>query len=193
MQRIDPDLERALRQSRPLDRLPTLERDALMLAMKRVQLPEGEALFTQGQPGKAMYVVVDGVLSVYLDDNGEQSKFGNVPRGEFVGEMSILDPAPHSMTAIAATDCVLYKLESLDLAVLWEEHPAASVALVDAICFILSQRLRRTTKRLDTMIAASSRTASGRFVAPPQKKKRSLVQTWKRLLKRRKPGARTTK
>jgi CRP-like cAMP-binding protein len=63
-------------------------------------LPAGVDLVKEGEPGDALFVILDGEAIVY-QGGAEVSRSG--PGGYF-GEMAILDGAPRSATVVAATD-----------------------------------------------------------------------------------------
>lgn len=76
--------------------------DVLMSVDDRPRrVPEGEVLFSQGDPADAMYLVRSGVLRVWRD--GERIE--TLGPGSVVGEMGLVDRAPRSATAIAGPDC----------------------------------------------------------------------------------------
>lgn len=109
------ELERVLRQSRAIDQLTTGDRDELMRHMTEVIVPAGTTVFRQGEAGDTLLLVVDGVLTVYFDSEKTRTKLRDVRRGEFLGEMSVLDPAPRSATIITDTNCTLYSLQLAQL------------------------------------------------------------------------------
>ncbi len=188
------DLDNVLRQSRAIDRLAQTDRDRLIGVMRRVTYPAGTYVFTQGTAGNFMAVVVDGVLRVQFHSDGVDTDFSTVRRGEFVGEMAVLDPAPRSASILAETDAVVYQLDALDLEVLAEACPAASVALIDAVCFNLTQRLRKLTRQLDRLATMDQGRHTGQRRTtrqptapdaapklPPRRKSRPISKMWKKL------------
>jgi len=146
------DLEQALRSNRAISRLFEEDRGALVDHMAPRFLDAGDLLFRQGDEGHELYVLVDGLLRVECtDESGHNTRLRDVHRGEFVGEMSVLDPAPRSATLTAETDCELWCLRALDLAALQRVCPAAAVALVDGLTFNMTQRLRRLDGELEAL------------------------------------------
>jgi CRP-like cAMP-binding protein len=63
-------------------------------------LPAGVDLVKEGEPGDALFVILDGEAIVYQGGT-EVSRSGP---GAYFGEMAILDGAPRSATVVAATD-----------------------------------------------------------------------------------------
>ena len=64
------------------------------------ELPAGIDLIKEGEPGDALFVILDGEAVVQQGGN-EVSRVGE---GAYFGEMAILDGEPRSATVVAATD-----------------------------------------------------------------------------------------
>lgn len=100
----------------------------------------GQIIVTQGAPGTAFYLIVEGRVEVVRD----RSTIGTLGPGEFFGEMSLLDSAPRSATirAIEPTSCMM--LSSWDFRAALERHPSVAVKLLEA----MTRRLRAADERL---------------------------------------------
>lgn len=64
-------------------------------------LASQEMLFRQGDPGNGMYLIVQGTLSILLENDGIKYSVDKMTRGDIVGEMSTLTGAPRSASARA--------------------------------------------------------------------------------------------
>jgi CRP-like cAMP-binding protein len=63
----------------------------------------GQTIFTQGEHGHVMYVILEGEVDIiYLDTVLE-----TVGPGGIIGEMALIDHSPRTASAIARTDCRL--------------------------------------------------------------------------------------
>ncbi len=104
------------------------------------QFAPGQIIVTQGTPGQAFYLILEGRVEI-LRDGTSLGAFGP---GDFFGEMSLLDQAPRSATirAIDATTCLM--LSSWDFKSLLERHPSIAIKLLE----VLSRRLRVADERL---------------------------------------------
>ena len=70
----------------------------------------GIPLFHAGDAGDAVYLVVDGILSIQKD--GVQLITRS--KGEYVGEFALIDDAPRSTDALAETDVLLLRWARTD-------------------------------------------------------------------------------
>lgn len=100
----------------------------------------GQIIVTQGTPGQAFYLIIDGQVEI-LRDNKSLGAFGP---GDFFGEMSLLDQAPRSATIRALKDTQCLMLSSWDFRALLERHPSIAIKLLE----VLSRRLRVANERV---------------------------------------------
>jgi len=116
--------------------LDILDEDALQRVRQRlrwVEVPGGETLMRQGEPGDALYLLVSGRLRVYIEENEQRRIVREIARGEVVGEMSLYTAAPRSATLVAIRDSVLVSLGKEDFNHLLSTSPEVSMALTRQI------------------------------------------------------------
>ncbi|MDY0000893.1 MAG: Npt1/Npt2 family nucleotide transporter [Polyangia bacterium] len=102
----------------------------------------GQVLFQQGDPGDAMYLVLDGTVSIRVG-GAEIVRLG---KRECVGEMAVLDNLPRSADAVAVEQTELLKIDAQSFdELLQEKHQ-----IVKGIFKVLSSRLRVSTARRAT-------------------------------------------
>lgn len=113
---------------------------AIASASQETHFQPGQVIVSQGAPGQAFYLVMDGKVE-YARDGHVLGTFGP---GEFFGEMSLLDEAPRSATvhAVEPTRCLM--LSSWDFKALLLKRPEIAVKLLE----VLSRRLRAADERL---------------------------------------------
>ncbi|HSB35407.1 MAG TPA: cyclic nucleotide-binding domain-containing protein, partial [Thermoanaerobaculia bacterium] len=75
------------------------------------RVPAGTVVFSEGDVGTEMYVVQSGTVEVFKRaGRGEEKLLATLEKGDFFGEMSILEDVPRTATARAKTDCELVKI-----------------------------------------------------------------------------------
>src|SRR5689334_12643297 len=78
--------------------------EALMAVDDRpLQFAEGTLLFAEGAPGREMYIVRTGTVVLRAGSR----ELETVGPGGVIGEMSLIDPAPRSASAVAGPDCTV--------------------------------------------------------------------------------------
>lgn len=102
-------------------------------------LEPGEVLFQAGDPGDAVYVVVDGEVEVRNSTpDGRDVRLVALGPGALVGEMAALDGGPRSADVAATRRARLWRIARSAMLAALEAEPKAAVALVVE----LSARLR---------------------------------------------------
>jgi CRP/FNR family cyclic AMP-dependent transcriptional regulator len=64
----------------------------------------GEIIFREGEQTREMFVIQSGEVSIVAKINGEEKVIETRQRGEFFGEMALLESLPRSATAMAKGD-----------------------------------------------------------------------------------------
>lgn len=107
-------------------------------------LPGGEVLFSAGDPGDCMYLLIHGRLRVYMQSgNGAAAAdpLGEVSPGETVGEMALITGELRTATVAAVRDTSLLRLSKHGFEQLTERYPRVMLALTRQIVLRLSSML----------------------------------------------------
>ena len=89
-----------------------------------VSLKGGERLFSQGDPGDSLYVVMSGRLRVLQQTEKEGTRvLAEIPRGESVGEMALITGEVRSAAVDAIRDSILIRLSRASFEKLVRSHP----------------------------------------------------------------------
>ena len=83
----------------------------LTTRLERIRLAAGEVLFRQGDPGNAVYVVLEGCLGAYLvREEGEEVVLGEMPPGNLAGEIQMMTGGARTATVRAIRDSELLRI-----------------------------------------------------------------------------------
>ncbi|MGH8727643.1 MAG: Crp/Fnr family transcriptional regulator [Burkholderiales bacterium] len=96
----------------------------------------GEFVFQRGQPGNVVYIVASGSVEIRIGDTVMEV----VGAGGIIGEMSLLDGAPRSATAIAKTACELIEIDERRFLFLISQSPMFALDVMR----VMARRLRST-------------------------------------------------
>jgi CRP/FNR family cyclic AMP-dependent transcriptional regulator len=102
--------------------------------LDQVEVPEGKILVREGDPGWEFFIVCEGQAKA-TKRGRRVASFG---RGDFFGEMSLLDEGPRSATVTAETDMQLLVLNSRSFSTLIADNPSVSRKLLRG----MAERLR---------------------------------------------------
>jgi CRP-like cAMP-binding protein len=109
------------------------------------RLRNGEIIIREGQPIDALFVNLEGALSVTLEGNLEVARLG---AGEFVGEISFVDSAPPSATVKGVGSASVLEIKRADIQRKIDEDIGFSARFHRALAVFLADRLRAATRRL---------------------------------------------
>ncbi|MEK6710249.1 MAG: cyclic nucleotide-binding domain-containing protein [Nitrospinota bacterium] len=113
----------------------------LLRLCERRLFPAGGVIFRRGAPGEDFYLILSGEVSILAGDK-ELARLG---AGECLGEMGVIEGAPRSATARAATRTLLLRI---DARALGGESPALTHKLLAKVARQISARLREANERL---------------------------------------------
>ena len=78
---------------------------------ERVHFEKDDYIIKQNDKGDSLYVINDGVVSVYLDnENNEKVFLAKLGVSDYIGEGSLLTGEPRSANVIAETPCIVIKV-----------------------------------------------------------------------------------
>ena len=140
--RLDRDLRAPTRQVAllrglaPFALLPTLELEALALALHRQRHPVGEVVVRQGEPGTTFYVIDEGELAVTVDGR-DVAVLGP---GESFGEIALLRGGLRTATITVRTPAVLWALDGSRFVATLGAGDGRAIAAADQVADALLQR-----------------------------------------------------
>jgi CRP/FNR family transcriptional regulator, cyclic AMP receptor protein len=123
--------------------------EALAAQFDYVEVPRGSVVFTEGEPGESLYIVLSGKIKLgrHTPDGRENLVAVMGPSDQF-GELSLFDPGPRISTAVAVTDARLARMSKQALRAWIGERPA----IAEQLLRVLARRLRRTNAMLADLI-----------------------------------------
>lgn len=114
-----------------------------------ISLRHGQALFSEGESGDQLYIVVEGKIKLgRTSSDGRENLLAILGPGQMFGELSFFDPGPRSATATAVTDAKLVSLGHEVLAPTIAKHSEVASALLNQ----LAGRLRRTNEVVGDLV-----------------------------------------
>jgi CRP/FNR family transcriptional regulator, cyclic AMP receptor protein len=113
---------------------------ALRAGIINVHLNRGERLFSEGDGGDKLYIILEGKIKLTkAAPDGRENLLSVHGPGEMFGELSLFDPIPRTSSATAVTSARLAGLAHDDLRTWLTSRPEVAMQMLQA----LAQRLRR--------------------------------------------------
>ncbi len=144
---IDP---RVLRHASAFQLLDDDELSELAAHVDEVSFVAGETIFSAGDPGGVMHVVLAGRVEVsILDQDRRRVVLHALEPGEIFGELSLFDGEPRSATVVAVEPTRTFLIDRDDLGRLFARRPRAALDVLA----VLGRRLRATDLLLSERVA----------------------------------------
>jgi CRP-like cAMP-binding protein len=146
---VDGDLATFLGRTLLFDGLEPDELDRLAGISRTLTVAPGDALFEQGEESDGLYVIITGIVRIYLTaDDGREATISLLEDGEVIGEIALLDGLPRSAGAAALTETQLVFIPHGPFCGLLD----SSGRLARQIILTLCERLRAANAQVDQAI-----------------------------------------
>jgi CRP-like cAMP-binding protein len=125
---------------------------ALAQGVVKRRFKRGEYLLRQGDTSGALYIVMTGVVSVVATSalssaKGKEVILATLSRGDYFGEMSLMDGQPRSADVMADALTDVLVLGQTQLMACLQAHPSVAISLMKG----LVARLRAADEKIETL------------------------------------------
>jgi CRP-like cAMP-binding protein len=120
-----------------------------------VRYKRGDAVFNEGEKGRTMYIVQSGLVHLYQQVNGGRQSLGTLEKGDFFGEMSILEGLPRTVSAWAEDDVELIEINHT----VFDKMIRGNIEIAVRMLRKLSIRLREAESRVAELQAGGVKAA----------------------------------
>ncbi len=125
------------------------------------EVPKGEVLFREDEPGREMYIIQSGKIRISKKMRGLEKTLAILGTGDFFGEMSILNNKPRSATAEVVEDVRLLVIDPQTFETMVRSNAEIAVRIIknlsarlqEADQQIVNLLLRDNTSRLANTLA----------------------------------------
>ena len=142
--------------------------------------PAGTTIFTEGEPGDALYLVLAGRIDLRCCDRcGQQQTLATLEAGAMLGEIALLTAEPRAATAVTVSNTTVLQLtHDTFMAVLKQGGSTGQQILYNLACGLAS-RLGEVTQHLAHLLADQSLVQAARQEDELDELKRKLFTKWK--------------
>jgi len=123
----------------------------LASVMDELSFPSKYSIFTEGQEGRSLYIVVSGEVRVHIGDRD----LAQLQQGACFGEMSLFDAEPRSASITTIEKCECLMLTQMQLYDAIDETPGIAVNIIR----LLSRRIRELNQKINAKQAAEQQPA----------------------------------
>jgi CRP/FNR family transcriptional regulator, cyclic AMP receptor protein len=109
--------------------------------MQDLELEEGSVIFKEGEFGDSMYIIYQGEIRIYKAN----TTLAILKEKEVFGELSLLDAESRSASAVAHSDCYIFKIDQEPFFELIDSRPEIARGFLKMLC----KRLRMLNEKFD--------------------------------------------
>ena len=103
-----------------------------------------DVIFEEGSTGRELFVVLDGKVDIAKVNGASKTVIVTLGKGEFFGEMAVIDGSSRSATAIAAApNTRVMRINHARFVYLVSQQPAFALMIMDALSEALAGLQRR--------------------------------------------------
>ncbi len=141
------DLELLLKQIPTFEELKTKYIKQLVDLLHNREYQPHENIFLQDDPGIGLFIIREGEVKIsHKDDHGNNYDLAVLTRGDFFGEMAMLEGDVRSATATATKRSNLVAIFKPDLDEFIDQNVKAGIHILKGFTRILSTRLKKANE-----------------------------------------------
>lgn len=132
----------------------------------------GERIFSQGELGTEMFIIQEGTVEIIKHIGGESHLLSRLEKGDFFGEMAVLEALPRTADAVALTDVRAVAINGSRFDEMLRRNPEVAVRIIRKY----SKRLREANTLLEKLagreVDIDHSSLDATVLAPPRKTER---------------------
>jgi CRP/FNR family transcriptional regulator, cyclic AMP receptor protein len=117
--------------------------------LRQSRLEVGTVVFAQGDEGDAMYLIEDGAIDIVAGAGKQRVTLASLFKQQYFGELSLLDGAPRSASAVATRETSLLALDRDDFVEFVKKRPDAALSIMHEV----GERMRATNELMTRTVS----------------------------------------
>jgi CRP-like cAMP-binding protein len=140
--------------------------------MEELSFPAKYTIFTQGEEGRSLYILVSGRVRVHIGNRD----LAQLEQGTCFGEMAVFDAEPRSasVTTLEACECLMLTQQQLYEAI--EETPGIAVNMIR----LMSRRIRELNQKNSLLQEYDRGVATGKSALEKRPDRRAGIRKYGR-------------
>jgi len=116
-----------------------------IFAQYTLNFESGEIVYSQNESGNSMFVITEGKVELSKDKGGQPEVMAELGKGDFFGELCILESIPRTETAKAITPCAMVVIHRGTFVKMLKANMEIAIRMMQK----LSTKLRQAEEKLD--------------------------------------------
>ena len=113
-----------------------------------VSCAKGDVIFNEGDLGTEMYIIQTGSVAVDKDIKGQNRRLAVFGKGDFFGEMALLENLPRTASVTALEDCEVVRIDSATFDTMIRSNIEIAVRMLRKF----SVRVREADKKIELLL-----------------------------------------
>src|SRR5262245_49614168 len=126
-----------------------------------VKHKKGETIYVEGDLGSEMYVIQSGAVRIFRSVGGVKQELAIMEKGDFFGEIAVLEGLPRTASAEAVDDCEVIEINSAT----FDKMIRANIEIAVRMLRKLSNRLQEANSRLESLTQIGTTTGNVAAIA----------------------------
>src|SRR2546425_2242337 len=118
-----------------------------------VKHKKGEMIYVEGDLGSEMYVVQSGAVRIYRELAGVKQELAIMEKGDFFGEIAVLEGLPRSASAEALDNVELIEINSTT----FDKMIRGNIEIAVRMLRKLSNRLQEANRKIELLSRATAK------------------------------------
>ena len=147
------------------------EAQSPMYAKFGKRFPSGTVLFREGDRGEEMFILQSGKVKISKKIRGVEKTLATLEKGEFFGEMAILNDKPRSASAETVEDSDMLVIDRKTFETLLRSNVEIAIRFIKR----LADRLRETNDQMEALMIRDNTSRLVSLLAKQVKEKKGAV------------------
>jgi len=114
----------------------------------------GDVIIKRGDPGDALFFVLAGAVRARIFVGSEEKTLGDIPAGQFFGDMAMFTQSPRSADVVCESEARLLRFGAEGFRTLIVQNPSAAAPMLFAIAGTMAQRVMDDNQRFQREVAS---------------------------------------
>jgi CRP-like cAMP-binding protein len=114
---------------------------------------EGDIIFKEGEEGDRMYIIQEGTVRISKLIAGKEHILAILEKGEFFGEMAIVNRTRRTATATAVADTRLLSFDRKGFQAMIEKNSKIALMIIDKLC----RRIQKANQQIQHLVRKDKR------------------------------------
>lgn len=108
----------------------------------------GQSVYEEGDPGAEMFIVYSGTVEIFRELGGRHQVLAVMEKGDFFGEMSVLEGSPRNASAVVKEKSELIEINST----IFDRMIRGNIEIAVRMLRKLSGRLQQSNQKLEELL-----------------------------------------